>query len=80
MISIEFFGAQRIITKTGKIQVPLDGMKSAQDAFNFVRNKYPQLPIDDGAVLITINHVAVPLDRLLKPNDSICFIPGIGGG
>ncbi len=80
MISIEFFGVQRTITKTDRIQVPLDGMKSAQDAFNFVRSKYPQLPIDDGAVLITVNHVAVSPDRLLRPNDTVCFVPGIGGG
>ncbi len=80
MISIEFFGVQRTITNTDVIKVPLNGMKSARDVLSYIKHKYPALPVDDGAVIITVNHVAVAPDRLLKPNDTVCFVPGIGGG
>ena len=80
VISVEFFGVQRTITKKDVIKVPLNGLKSARDVLHYVKKQYPELPIDDGAVLITVNHVAASPDMALKPHDTVCFVPGIGGG
>ena len=79
-ISIEFFGIQRMIAKTDGIKMPIDSDTRAIDALQFVKSTYPDLPLEGGMVLITVNQEAAAPDRLLRANDVICFIPGIGGG
>jgi len=80
LVSIEFFGIQRMITKTDSIKMPITGNTAVSDVLKYVRNKYPDLLLDEEILLTAVNHEAVSPDRLLRSNDTICFIPGIGGG
>ena len=80
VVSVNFFGLQRKLTRTDTIQVPLSNKTRVADIFNFVRENYPDLPLSEDTVLITVNNHVSSLDRGLRANDQISFIPHIGGG
>lgn len=80
VVSIEFFGIQRTVTKTGGIDVPISEKTSVTDVLQHVRGKYPDLPLDEKMILIVVNQEMASLDTMLKANDTVSFIPSIGGG
>lgn len=80
VVTIELNGIQRNITKTDSIDMPISGNTTVRDALDYIRDKYPDLTLDTNLVLIAINNELVPLDRLLKSNDTINILPYIGGG
>jgi molybdopterin converting factor small subunit len=80
LISIKFFGTQRVLTKTDGINMPITDTARVTDVLEYVRSRYPELPLDQESVLITVNDEQVSLDTVLKPNDTVSFLPSIGGG
>ena len=78
--SIEFLGMQRAITKTNSLDMPISAKTRVNDALEYVRHRYPDLHLDEGMSLITVNHEIASLDRILKANDTVSFLPFIGGG
>ena len=80
IVSIEFLGMQRAITKTDRIDIPITEKTKVNDALEYVRHQYPRLHLDEGMVIITVNHEIASLDRILKANDTISFLPFISGG
>ena len=80
VVSIQFFGMQRAVTKTDSIDMPVTEKTRVTDALEYVRQRYPELPLDQETLLITVNHEQVSPDTILKPNDTISFLPSIGGG
>ena len=77
---IEFMGMQRVITKTNSIDMPISQETRVNDVLEYVRRRYPELHLDEGMSLITVNHEIASLDRVLKANDTVSFLPFIGGG
>jgi molybdopterin converting factor small subunit len=80
MISIEFLGMQRNITKTNSIDMSITEKTRVSDALEYVRQKYPELNLDEGMVITTVNQEIAYLNRILKANDIISFLPFISGG
>jgi len=80
VVSIKFLGMQRVITNTDSIDMPINGNTRVNDALQYVRQQYPALPLEEGMILITINHEVAPLDRILRDKDTISFLPLIAGG
>ncbi|MDY6912184.1 MAG: MoaD/ThiS family protein [Chloroflexota bacterium] len=80
IISIEFFGMQRSVTKTDSIDMPISKETRVTDALEYVRDWYPDLPLDEGTILITVNQEMASPDRVLRANDTVLFLPHIGGG
>jgi molybdopterin converting factor small subunit len=80
IVSIEFHGTQRIVANTDGIDMPINGKATVNDALEYVRQKYPALSLEDWMILATVNLENSPLDRVLKANDSVSFLPIIGGG
>ncbi len=80
VVSIEFFGRQRVVTKTPSINMPITGETNVNDALQYARSMYPELHLGDGATLITVNHEIASLDRVLMANETVSFLPFIGGG
>jgi molybdopterin converting factor small subunit len=78
--SIEFLGMQRMVTKTNSIDMPITEETRVNDALEYVRQKYPELHLDEGMVLITVNQEIASVDRMLKANDIVSFLPFISGG
>jgi molybdopterin converting factor small subunit len=79
-ISIKFLGMQRVITKVDSLDMPINGNTSVHDALEYVRQRYPKLPLQDGMVVVTVNHEVATQDRVLKDKDTISFLPLIAGG
>ena len=80
VVLIEFFGMQRVVTKTDSISMPITGKTRVNDALEYVRDRYPALYLDEGMILITVNHEIASLDRILSANDTVSFLPFISGG
>jgi molybdopterin converting factor small subunit len=79
-ISIDFFGRMRIITRTGCIRMPITTQSTVADALEYVRGQYPDLPLRDDCVVVTVNHKVARLNQPLRPNDAVTLVPFIGGG
>ena len=80
IVSIEFLGMQRTVTGADSIEVPITTRSRVDDALEYIRDKYPQLKLDEGMVLVTVNQEIAPRDRVLKPDDTTSFLPFISGG
>lgn len=80
LVLIEFFGAQRTITGTDNITMPISGQTTIGDALACVARRSPDLAMNKDMLCATLNHGVVPLDTVLKANDTVCFLPSIGGG
>jgi molybdopterin converting factor small subunit len=80
VVSIKFFGMQRVLTKTDGIDMPITEKARVTDALEYIRCRYPELPLDQETVLITVNHEQASLDTVLKANDTVSFLPFICGG
>ena len=78
--SIEFLGMQRVMTKTKSIDMTITEKTRVNDALEYVRQKYPKLRLDEETLLITVNQKVASLDRVLKDNDVVSFLPFISGG
>ena len=79
-VSVEFLGNQRIITRTDSIELPITEKMTVHDALEYVRQQYPNLPLDEGMIFITVNETMASLDRILSTNDTISFLTPISGG
>ena len=80
MASIKFLGMQRLLTKTDSLDMPITDKTKVNDALEYVRQHYPELPLEEGMVLITVNHEVAAPDRMLRDKDTISFLPLIAGG
>jgi molybdopterin converting factor small subunit len=78
--SIKFLGMQRVTTNVDALDMPINGKTRVQDALEFVKQLYPELPLEEGMVVMTVNHEVATKDRILKDKDSISFLPLIAGG
>jgi molybdopterin converting factor small subunit len=80
VVSINFLGMQRIITNTDSLNMPITEKTRVNDALEYVRQRYPELPLEEGMVLITVNHEVATADRILRDKDTVSFLPLIAGG
>jgi len=80
MVSIKFLGMQRLLTKTDSIDMPITDETKVNDALEYVRQQYPEISLEEGMVLITVNHEVAAPDRILRDKDTISFLPLIAGG
>ena len=80
VVSIEFLGMQRLATEKCSIDMPITEKTTVSDALEYVRHQYPDLHLDEGMILVTVNHEIASLDRILTANDTVSFLPFISGG
>ncbi len=80
VVSVQFFGAQRSLTKTREIQVPLAKNGRVSDIFVYLMDCYPDLSLCEDSVLVTVNDKASNMNHSLNPYDNIVFLPHVGGG
>ena len=80
VVFVELVGNQKDVAQSDKIRLTISGEMSVRDALERLGQRYPSLPLDRDSLLITVNHEVASLDKRLKPNDVVCFLPHIGGG
>jgi molybdopterin converting factor small subunit len=81
VVAIDFFGKQRSLAKTGKIEMKLPEHSRISDVLKFVKDKYPEIPLsEDNSITVTVNQKIASLNSRLKDRDHVSFLPHIGGG
>ncbi len=80
VISVNFSGLQRKLTRKDQIKIPLSKETRVSDLLGYMRACYPELPLNENVLMITVNNQVSKLDRILESDDNISFIPHIGGG
>jgi molybdopterin converting factor small subunit len=80
VVSVQFCGVHRTLTKRHEIQVPIFENGRVSDVFVYVRGQYPELPLSETDTLVTVNNNVSTMDHVLYPDDKITFLPHIGGG
>lgn len=79
-VSVHFTGFQRTLTKAQSIKVPLLDNMRVVDVLNYIKDRFPQLPLQENEVFVVVNNDVCLKDRLLESNDRISILPHIGGG
>ena len=79
-ISVHFIGKHRFETGSDSITIPLDSVKSVSDVLHKIMKSHPHLSISENAVIATVNDEIAKMTTELKANDSVSFLPVIGGG
>ena len=80
VVAIDFFGKQRSLARTGKIEMKLPEHSRISDVLKFVKDKYPEIPLSDNSITVTVNQKISSLDSRLNDSDNVSFLPHIGGG
>jgi len=80
VVSVQFYGTQRSLTKTREIQIPLTENGRVGDVFVYLMDYYPELLLSENDVVVTVNNKTSNMDQTLNPNDNIIFLPHVGGG
>ncbi|MBW2207939.1 MAG: MoaD/ThiS family protein [Deltaproteobacteria bacterium] len=80
VISVDFNGSQREVTRTRKIEIQLKKGKRVNDVLSHVKDLYPELSLPEDTYLVTVNNQVTGKEQILKANDRISLIPHIGGG
>ncbi len=80
VVSIKFHGMQRVVTNTDSIDMPITVKTRVNDALEYVRQQYPALHLEKDTVIVAVNLEVASLDRILRDNDTVSFLPNIAGG
>ena len=80
VVSVKFFGLQRRLTRKERIKVPVSKKTRVTDVLSYLKQQYPDMPLGEDTVMVTVNNQISNRDQLLEENDHIAFIPHIGGG
>ncbi len=80
VISVDFNGSQREVTRTRKIEIQLEKGNRVHDVLSHVKDLYPDLSLQEDSYLVTVNNQVTNREQILKANDRISLIPHIGGG
>lgn len=80
VVSVHFCGVQRAHTKARQIEVPVIKDGRVSDVFLYLKESYPNLPLDEKDLLVTVNNHVSSMKHSLNPHDKIVFLPHIGGG
>ena len=80
VVSVNLFGLQRKLTRKDQIQISFQEEMRVTDVASYIRERYPELGLDEEGLVVTVNNQISTPDRILKANDKISFIPHIGGG
>ena len=80
VVSVRFDGTQRKTTRTDQIHVPLIKKERVNELLERIKEKYPDLQLNEKHIMATVNNRVCPWDQILEADDKISFIPHIGGG
>ncbi len=80
VVSVQFFGVQRAHIKKREIHVPLTENGRVRDVFSYLKDYFPDLPLNEDDVLVTVNDKASGMNHILRADDHVVFLPHVGGG
>ena len=79
-VSVTFLGLQRAQARADKIRIPLSKDSRIADLLAHIKASYPELPFPENGLFVVVNNKISSMDRILKNNDNVTFLPFLGGG
>ncbi|UCG13662.1 MAG: MoaD/ThiS family protein [Deltaproteobacteria bacterium] len=79
-VSVTFLGLQRALARTERIRIRLSKEMRVADVLDYLKECYPELPFPEDALLVAVNNRISSLERILKEDDNVAFLPFLGGG
>ena len=79
-IRVNFMGLQRAITGTDQVHLTLAEGARLSEAICQIAQSYPDLSLSDDSVLVAVNNEVAKKDGVLAAEDTVSFLPFIGGG
>jgi molybdopterin converting factor small subunit len=80
VVSVQLFGLQRVLARNGEIEVPLFDNGRVRDVLVYIKQCYPHVPLNGTALVVTVNNQISDMNRFLRSQDRVAFLPHIGGG
>ena len=80
LVSVQFCGSQRAVTRINAIEMPLEGGWQVKDILNQINDSFPGLTLDERDITVSVNNKVSTMHHNLNANDTIAFLPHIGGG
>jgi len=80
VVSVQFHGVHRAITRVNEIRLSLSSNARISDLFKRIERSYPDLQLSQEDITVSINDQVSTVNQPLNPEDKITFLPHIGGG
>jgi len=80
VVSVQFHGVHRTITRVNEIELSLSSNARVTDLIAQVKAAYPDLHLSPNDFQISINDRISTPEHPLGSNDTVAFLPHIGGG
>jgi molybdopterin converting factor small subunit len=78
--TVELLGTQRAMAGAERIEIPITGKTTVDDALDYVQRKYPQLKLAEWMVIVVVNQHIASREQVLKAGDTVSFLPFLSGG
>ena len=79
-VTFKFFASTREIIGQKELTVDLDRGTTAEEAFNKIIEKYPELTENEKQLMIAVNKEIGDKKQRLNDGDEIAILPPVGGG
>ena len=79
-VLVTFLGLQRAQARTDQIRIPLFKETRVLDILAHLKERYPDLPFPEDAILAAVNDKISSMERILENKDNVTFLPFLGGG
>ncbi len=79
-VSVQFHGPHRLMTNRDQVEVSISENDRVGDLFKHLQGRFPDLQMAAEDVTITVNDAISTVTQTLNPNDTVAFLPHIGGG
>lgn len=79
-VFVKLYGQQRLHANADRIEIPVATVKSVSDVYKYLKRFYPGLAISKESLLITVNDRVSRMEEAIKENDTVRFMPVMGGG
>jgi molybdopterin converting factor subunit 1 len=79
-VTFKFFASTREVIGQKELTVELDRGTTAEEAFNKIIEKYPELTENEKQLMIAVNKEIGDKKQRLNDGDEIAILPPVGGG
>jgi molybdopterin converting factor small subunit len=62
------------------MQIELTDRTSVADVLEYLKERFPEMIFPEHAFLVAVNDKVSSMERILKNDDNVTFLPLVGGG